>query len=316
MSESKGYFELIRGYPYLIIRDEPLKNHTWFQIGGNADLFCEIDTPEILISVMRSAKELQIPYVMIGEGSNLLVDDRGYRGLIIKYQSVEESVLDFPNISVSAGMALSDLLSFAQENSLSGFEFLAGIPGSVGGAVYMNAGAYGSSVSDILDSAVIINEDQVFEKVRKNFFDFDYRSSVVQSRNIFVTSVSFKIKRGDKTDIKKEYDRIIAIRHSKHPDKTLPCAGSYFKNLPPEKPGENRRAAGFFLDQAGAKDLKVGGAEVFEKHANMIVNAGNAKASDVLKLAEQMKALVFNKFNFELIPEVKYLDAVKGIEDI
>jgi UDP-N-acetylmuramate dehydrogenase len=316
MTDNKEHFELIRKYPYLIIRDEPLKNHTWFRIGGKADLFCEIDTSEILISVLRSAKELEIPYVLIGEGSNLLVDDKGYRGLIIKYCSSEEPVIDFPYVSAFAGMALRDLLNFVYENSFSGLEFLAGIPGTVGGAVYMNAGAYGSSVSEVLDSAVIINENTIFEKVPKHFFEFDYRSSVVQSRNIIVTSASFRIEKGNKEAIKSEYDRIIAIRQSKHPDRNFPCAGSYFKNLPPENPGERRRAAGFFLDQAGAKELKVGGAKVFEKHANMIVNTGNASAEDVLRLADEMRDLVLKKFNFELVPEVKYLDANHGIRNL
>ncbi len=314
MNSSKAYFELIRIYPYLIIRDEPLKNHTWFRIGGNADLFCTIDTPEILISVMKSARELEIPYVLIGEGSNLLVDDRGFRGLIIKYYSDSEPELDFPNVTASGGLALRELLRYAQRKSLSGLEFLAGIPGSIGGAVYMNAGAYGSSVSEILKSAVLINEDLIFEKVPKDYFHFDYRTSVVQLRKVYVASASFRIVPGNSNAIQKEYDRIIAIRHSKHPDETLPCAGSYFKNLPPEKPGENRRAAGMFLEQAGAKDLHVGDARVFENHANMIVNAGEAKASDVLKLADRMRDLVLEKFNFELIPEVKFLDAESGIE--
>ncbi|MFC1554720.1 UDP-N-acetylmuramate dehydrogenase [candidate division KSB1 bacterium] len=311
--KNTAYNEFENLFPDIIRKDVIMKDHTSIQIGGPADLFCEVNSKDTLLKVLDAVKKLEILAVLIGAGSNLLVDDKGFRGLIIKMISDDPPEYNDPFISASSGNNLGDILRFAAERSLSGLEFLSGIPGTVGGAVYMNAGAYGNTISDILDKADILDEELQEKTVNAKFFEFDYRYSVLQSRNCFVLSVDLRVNKGEKTDILKEYNRIISIREIKHPDRSLPCAGSYFKNLPPEEEGEHRRAAGYFLDLAGAKKMKTGGASVFEKHANIIVNCGNATSKDVLKLAEKMKEAVYNKFGIELEEEVRYLDSEKGI---
>lgn len=313
MTIENKYTDLINKFPELISRKVSLKNHTSFKIGGDADLFCQVSDKNDLISVLKEVNLLNIPYILVGSGSNILASSDGYRGLIIKFTSQEKPKVEFPYLTASAGLTLRELLIFAGENSLSGLENFAGIPGTLGGAVYMNAGAYGSSISEILVSAEIINDNYEIETVSPDFFEFEYRNSKIQKEHSIVISIKVKIKKGQQADIEGEYSRIIGIRNSKHPAKDLPCAGSYFKNLPPENPGERRRASGLFLEQAGAKELVSGGAKVYSKHANIIVNNENATSDDVLKLANEMKIKVKEKFNIKLVPEVRYLHPNKGI---
>ncbi|MCH7782322.1 UDP-N-acetylmuramate dehydrogenase [candidate division KSB1 bacterium] len=313
MDANNNYAELLRRFSGRIKKNEPLKNHTTINIGGPADLFFETGSTEDLLQILKTAVQYGIPTVLMGGGSNLLVDDKGYRGLIVKFINDDEPKLDFPLITVSAGYSLKSALEFAADNSLSGLEFLAGIPGSVGGAVYMNAGAYGRTIGEILKSAVIVNENHKMITVDVEYFGFKYRSSKLQEQTDTVVSVTLEVAKGNKDEIWREYDRIIGIRETKHPKPTVPCAGSYFKNLPPDEPGGRRRPAGYFLEQAGAKSMKSGGAEVYKKHANIIINSGKATAADVLKLAEQMKKAVYDKFQIKLHVEVRFLDSVKGI---
>lgn len=302
----------MKQFPDVIVENEPLSDHTTIRIGGPADLFCEINTIDCLLPVLQESLKLNIPVVLIGGGSNILADDRGYRGLVIKFMNQDPPLLEFPLLTVSAGVSLKDILEYAAEHSLSGLEFLAGIPGSIGGAVYMNAGAYGKNISDVMHSAVIINENYTTEAVDTGFFRFSYRTSILQETPHTVASVTLKVSRGEKELIQKEYDRIIGIREEKHPGPDLPCAGSYFKNLPPENPGEHRRPAGYFLEKAGAKTMSCGRAAVYKDHANIIVNAGGATAADVLLLAEQMKKAVAESFQITLREEVRFLDADHG----
>jgi len=313
MTTKKKYTELLKHFPGRIIENEPLKNHTTINIGGPADLFIETASIKNLLLILKTAVQCGIPTELMGGGSNLLVDDKGYRGLIVKFINNDKPKLDFPLLTVSAGYSLKDTLEFAADNSLSGLEFLAGIPGSVGGAVFMNAGAYGRTIGEILKSAVIVNEKHELITVDVDYFRFKYRRSILQEQNDTVVSVTLEVAKGIKKEIRKKYKRIISIRETKHPKPTVPCAGSYFKNLPPDEPGGRRRPAGYYLEQAGAKSMKSGGAEVYKKHANIIINAGKATAADVLDLSEQMKKVVYDKFQILLQEEVRYLDSVKGI---
>lgn len=313
MDREKAYGLLLRRFSDIIVTDEPLSRHTTLQIGGPADLFCEVNSVETLLSVLQLSHELQIQTVLIGGGSNLLVDDKGFRGLIIKFTNRGPPLLDFPLLTVSAGQILKEVLEYAAERSLSGLEFLAGIPGTAGGAIYMNAGAYGKTIGELVRSAVIINSDYEIQTVDPDFFQFNYRSSILHASSVTVVSVTLEIHRGNAKEIRREYDRILELRSSKLPKPSIPCAGSYFKNLSPERPGENRRPAGYFLEKAGAKSMKVGGAAVYSGHANIITNTGNAAAQDVLKLAEKMKKAVYEKYNIRLEEEVRFLDAEKGI---
>ncbi len=313
MKQNRRYDELEKNFPDIIRRNEPLNRHTTLKIGGAADLFGEVRSADTLLPVLKSACSLTIPTVIIGSGSNILVDDAGFRGFVVKFVSDKPSHLDFPYVTVSAGSVLKDFLEWAADRSLTGLEFLAGIPGTIGGALYMNAGAYGKSIGEILYKADIINEAFELQSIDRGFFEFHYRRSILQKRPVTVISAVLSIAKGVEKDIRTEYQRILSIRARKHPRPAIPCAGSYFKNLPPERPGDNRRPAGYFLEQAGAKSMKVGDAEVYDKHANIIINSGNATARDILKLAQNMKDAVYKKFNIALEEEVRFLDSKKGM---
>lgn len=308
------YNKLLNRFPGVFTRNEPLHKHTCFQIGGNAGIFCLISSIDLLKTVLLTVRELEIPYAIIGGGSNLLVDDGGFRGLVIKFMAEkDEPVIEFPLLKVHAGKTLASVLDFAAEHSLSGLEFLAGIPGTIGGGVYMNAGAFGSSISEILHSARIITGENEITHVTPDYFHFSYRDSILQHNTDIVIDVSLRVKSGTSDEIVNKYIEIKKIRSQKHPPLDTPCAGSYFKNLPPDKPDGHRRPAGYFLEQAGAKSLKSGAAAVYHKHANMIINTGGAKARDVLQLAEKMKTAVYEKFHIRLEEEVCFLDEHKGI---
>ncbi len=313
MNREEQYNDLRNLFPGLILKDEPMSSHTTLRIGGIADLFCEIQLPSKLIPVLQAARERSVPIFVLGSGSNILIDDAGFRGLIIKFINTDPPRLDFPHVTVPAGSSLKDLLEFAAKNALSGLEFLAGIPGTLGGALYMNAGAYGITIGELFVNAEIIDDDLELKTVDADFFQFRYRKSVLQEKPFTVVSIVLTVNRGDEPSIRAEYNRILSIRAEKHPKHDVPCAGSYFKNLPPENPGRHRRPAGYFLEQAGVKSLSVGGAEVYSGHANIIINTGGATARDVIELARRMKQAVLEKFNIALEEEVKYLDSVKGI---
>jgi len=313
MKQNQHYDELEKQFPDIVRRNEPLDRHTTLKIGGAADLFCEVHSADTLCPVLKAARSLTIPTVIIGRGSNILVDDEGFRGFIVKYVNDELPRLDFPYVTVSAGNELKNFLEWAIDRSLTGLEFLAGIPGTIGGALYMNAGAYGKTIGEILYKADIVDETFELQSVDPGYFEFRYRKSILQKRPVTVISAVLSIANGIEKDIRLEYQRILAIRAQKHPRPAIPCAGSYFKNLPPERPGENRRPAGYFLEKAGAKSMKVGDAEVYHKHANIIINSGNASARDILQLAQKMKDAVYEKFNITLEEEVRYLDSKKGM---
>ncbi len=287
--------------------EEKLCRYTSFKIGGRADLFYAAKDIDSLQKAVKTAKDLEIPVVLIGAGNNILVSDEGLRGLVIRNECRREiKIFDKNKILVDAGIEFSELIEFAAENSLSGLEFASGIPGSVGGAVYMNAGAYGSSIGELIIKGNVIDREGNAYELDKKDFSFGYRSSRLQKSGEILVSVVLALEKGKKEEIFGKMNEIIEIRKSKHPSNGIPCAGSYFKNIAEGK--AKRESAGLYLDKAGVKNFKAGGAEVFEKHANFIINTGNAKASDVLRLAEMMKKSVKEKFGIELEEEVIYLD--------
>ena len=294
---------------------EELSCHTSFKIGGIADLFYTVKDENSLIKAVKSAKDLNIPMVVRGDGNNILVNDKGFRGLVIKNRCRGEiKILDENKILVYSGIQLSELLKFAAENSLSGLEFAAGIPGSVGGAIYMNAGAFGSSIGELVVKADVIDKNGNIYELNKEDFKFGYRTSRLQKSDEILVSVALKLVKGEKEKILQKMDEIIGIRKCKHPGGNMPCAGSYFKNIVPEDPNIKEESAGYYLEKAGTKKLRVGGAAVFDRHANFIVNVGGAKSSDVLKLANMMKQKVKEVFGIELEEEVVYLDDTEGLK--
>ncbi len=286
---------------------EELRHYTSFKIGGKADLFYSAKDEICLQKIVKTVRDLGIPMVLIGAGNNIFFSDAGYRGLVVKNECKGEiKILENNKIFVPAGIELCDVLRFAAEHSLSGLEFASGIPGSIGGAVYMNAGAYGSSIGELVISGSIIDREGGAFKLDKMDFHFGYRSSRLQKSGEILVSIILALEDGKKEEIFRKINEIIEIRKSKHPAKDIPCAGSYFKNIIRNDTGSKRESSGYYLEKAGAKKYKVGDAEVSGKHANFIINTGSAKSSDVLKLADMMKQSVKEKFGIHLEEEVIY----------
>lgn len=292
-----------------IHKNVPVKHLVTFNIGGNADYFYSADSIDALCGAVNYAKKSNIPFFILGGGSNLVVSDKGIEGLVIHNQC--EDICEIDNdkkqIKLSSGYPLSHLVKLAQNHGYEGAETFAGIPGSIGGAICGNAGAYGKSISDILVTCDILTNDGKIQTVDKKYLQFDYRMSRIKKEPIVVLSAVFQFKEGNKKAIQDKIDDILEQRRSKHPEKGIGCAGSFFKNLPPAPGGDRRQAAGLFLDKIGAKNMSYGGAAVFEKHANFIINRGNATAEDVKTLAKMLKEKVKKELNITLEEEVRYI---------
>ncbi len=297
---------------------EPLRHHTTFRIGGPADWFVAARTQDQLVAALRVAQELELPCFLLGGGSNLLVSDEGFRGLVVK-NAIEDLAFDGTTAQVGCG---ADFLTFIQrccEQSLAGLAYAAGIPGSVGGAIYGNAGCYGQDIgSRVVECTLCTLEGSLVETLPASWFDFGYRDSRLKREPRALLSCVLRLERGEVAAIAAEIEEKLEIRRVKHPQWRIePTAGSYFKNLPPGfqapglplSPGTRRVPAGVLLDACECRGLRIGDAMVFPKHANIVINAGHATAHDVLTLAEVMKARVRARFGVELEEEVMFLGA-------
>lgn len=281
----------------------PLAPFTSFNTGGKAKYFISANSEEEIKEAVKSAIRLKIPFFIIGGGSNLLVSDNGFDGLIIKIDIIGIKLENETEIICGAGENLMDLIEFCVENSLTGLEFASGIWGSVGGAVCGNAGAYGGEIKDIINSVTIIKNDGTIHEVDKDYCRFEYRDSYLKKTGDIVISVRLQLNKGNKREIRKKVDDIIEIRSKKHPVKEK-SAGSFFKNIPDKNEPYGKLPAGRLLEEAGAKEMSVGGASVYHKHANIIINNGNATSKDIRQLADNMKETVFKKFGIMLEEEV------------
>ena len=308
MNFSKLKKELIDKSSCEIIEDVLLKQYTSFDIGGFAALFTTLSNKKNASMLIKTASRLNIPLLLIGGGTNLLVSDSGFNGLAVKTAFSGLKISD-DKMMITAGSSHSaaDLVQSAVDEGLKGLEFAAGLPGTVGGAVAGNAGCFGSSFGDQLISATIIDNKGELLKVKKELFQFAYRHSFAKERDFLIVDATFSVAKGDKKQLQDILQKHLELRRTKHPSKEIKTAGSYFKNLSPLNPGERRRASGALLEAAGAKNQSVGDAAVFEKHANIIVNRGSATAKDVLKLENILKQLVLKKFNIKLDPEVRFI---------
>lgn len=291
----------------ILFFNEPLKKHTTFRIGGAADLLVTPQSEEQLIKLFKYIKENCIRYVIIGNGSNLLFSDEGYRGIVVKIGSELSSIEAIPCengmiINAGAGTLLSKLALFACENSLTGLEFASGIPGNVGGAVLMNAGAYDGEISQVLVHSTYLDCENL-SVCTKNFdeHDFSYRHSSYENDGYLILSASFLLKKGNKEDILSKMKDFNNRRIIKQPLE-FPSAGSTFK-----------RPAGLFagklIEDANLKGYTVGGAKVSEKHCGFVINTGNATCEDVLGVIKYVQNTVFAKFGVELETEVKIIEA-------
>jgi UDP-N-acetylmuramate dehydrogenase len=299
-----------------LLLNEPLRYHTTFRIGGPADFFFAAPTPDEMVAALRIAHEIEMPAFLLGGGSNLLVSDQGFRGLVIRNAcaSVE---FEGTVAHVGCGADFLDFILQCRDRELAGLEFAAGIPGSVGGALYGNAGCYGKDIGSFAIECTIATLDGARVETRPaSWFEFAYRDSRLKRDPRVLLSCLLQLRRGERAASTQEIEDKLEIRRVKHPQWRLePTAGSYFKNLPPDwrmpgaklSPGTHRVAAGQLLDECDCRGLRVGDAMVFAKHANIIVNAGRASAREVLELASLMKNRVRAKFGVELEEEVMFL---------
>ncbi|MFH2045746.1 MAG: UDP-N-acetylmuramate dehydrogenase [Pseudomonadota bacterium] len=291
--------------------DEPMSKHTYFKVGGPAKAFVTPESTEQLYKLISWSQENNIPYIVIGDGSNLLVSDNGIQKIVIVLSKClnrisiikkeKESVL----ITAMAGVRIQTLCRFAIEEGLSGINFALGIPGTIGGAIMMNAGTHFGSISDILESINIMQSSGDILKLEKDDIDFSYRGLSLKrkiktsdSRDPIILEGSFMLKKSDAIELKKEAELILKKRNESQPAKSA-SAGCFFRNPLTGK------TAGELIDMADLKGARIGGAEISGKHANFIVNTGNASASDILSLMKLVQETVFNKFNINLLPEVK-----------
>lgn len=289
-----------------------LREYSHFRIGGTADYFFEASTLEELEKAVRLARRFSVPYYVIGAGCNLLFDDKGFRGLIIRNAANGLSLRKGrAEVEALSGAPLEELVDFCLENSLSGFEFLAGIPGTVGGAVYGNAGALERYIGDFLKDAFLLDEKGKEVRVQKDYFAFNYRYSFLKQKHDLLLKAVFVLEHGDKDRIREKIKENLKNREKKHPSKNTAYAGSYFKN--PVFPDGEKVAAAYLMDQVGAKALKVGGAAVSGAHSNFIINQKNASSRDVRTLAQEIKRRVNEKFGIELEEEVIFLPATSSM---
>lgn len=288
-----------------LLRNVPLAPLSSFKIGGPADFLFESRAEAELKSAVALAVGKNFPFYVIGGGTNLLFDDAGYRGLIIK-NSARGVVLREGRLEALSGTDLSQVLAEALAGGAAGLEFLAGIPGTVGGALFSNAGAFGQCIGDHFERAVILGAGGAERSAPGEEFDFGYRRSSLQKSREIVLRAVLMAPPGDRKLSESKVREYMEKRRSRHPPWGTACAGSYFKN--PCSPDGKRVPAGLLLEQAGARGRSVGGAAVYQGHCNFIVNRGNAGSADVLGLARELKTRVLEKFGILLEEEVIHLE--------
>ncbi len=294
------FIELLKEKSIKFELNRPLSEMTTFKTGGPADVVVypfSVDSVKLILAYLN---EQSIPFYVLGRGSNVLAPDEGYRGVIISTEQLNEIKLKNDcTVEVSCGTSLIKLCKFALDNSLSGFEFAYGIPGSVGGAVYMNAGAYGGEIKDVILSCSYIDTDGNIASKNCSDLDLGYRHSTFNDSECFILSAVFKLNKSDKNEIKARMDELIGKRKDKQPLE-YPSAGSTFKR-------PTGYFAGALIEECGLKGFSIGGAAVSEKHAGFVINKGNATSEDVLSVIKHCRDVVFSLKNVNLETEVKLL---------
>lgn len=290
------------------IPDARLSDHTTFRLGGPCPLLLHCRSPEDVCAAVAACRSEGIPFRLMGGGSNLLVSDGGVPEAVIKFDAPDERPrVDGQTMEASAGAPFDALASAAMDAGLAGFEFATGIPGTLGGAIVGNAGAFGEQVGDRIERVEILTPDGSVTEVGSEALSFSYRSSGVAARGWIILRARMRGAPGDRERMRAERDRIRAFRAERHPDwHTTPTAGSFFRNIEPTSRADRRQAAGAFLESAGAGAMRVGSARTHPGHANIIITRGpSPRASDVWQLSRWMSAAVFARHGFRLIPEVR-----------
>ncbi len=279
---------------------EEMKNHTTFKIGGPADAFVSAESAEEIRAVRGFCRENGVPCLIMGNGSNMLVSDKGIRGVVLRVgNAMSDCRADGETVYAEAGILMSALAKRILEASLTGFEFASGIPGTLGGGIYMNAGAYGGELKDIIEEVTYIDENNEIKTAKNAELGFGYRRSMFETGNYVILSCKMKLKRGNRNEIKALMAEYAQRRNDKQPI-SMPSAGSTFKR--PEG-----YFAGKLIQDAGLMGYTAGGARVSEKHAGFVVNKGGASAKDVLDVIEHVQKTVEEKFGVRLEPEVKFV---------
>ena len=283
-----------------ILFHEPMSRHTTFRVGGEAECLIMVHREEELAKLFRYMHQIEEEYFILGNGSNLLVGDKGYRGVVLKLDGpMEEIRTEGTLVRAGAGALLSTVAAKAKDRNLSGMEFAAGIPGSIGGAVVMNAGAYGGEMKQIVVSVRGMDKEGEILTLDNETMEFGYRSSAIRNRPIVVLEVTLRLTEGRREEIGAKMEELAGLRRSKQPLE-YPSAGSTFKR--PEG-----YYAGKLIMDAGMRGYRIGGAQVSEKHCGFIVNTGSATAADIRELIEEVQERVQERFHVTLEPEVVFL---------
>lgn len=283
----------------IVKKNEPMNKYTTYGIGGKAEFFVIPKSKQSLLEVISLLKKNKLKYFILGSGSNLLVSDKGFDGVVISIKkSLEEIRIENSKLYVECGAMLGTVVKECIKNNLSGIENLVGVPGTLGGALVMNAGAWGGEISDKLESVEIIDDKNEVKILQKKDIDFSYRLSSF-SNNEFLVSATFNLEKKDKTEIEKKYELARQGRKNSQPT-NVRSAGSVFKN-PPDN------SAGKLIELCGLKGYRIGGAVISEKHANFFINEQGSSASDMMNLIKYAQKEVFEKFNIQLETEVKFL---------
>ncbi|MBY0009730.1 UDP-N-acetylmuramate dehydrogenase [Paenibacillus typhae] len=278
---------------------EMLKTYVFTQIGGIADILAVPASYEEIRNVVTYARERNIPLTVLGNGSNVIIRDGGIRGIVLYTSVLDKMAIENGLLVAQCGAKIIDASAYALEQELTGLEFACGIPGTVGGALYMNAGAYGGEVKDVLHSALAVNKEGQLVTLQGEELQFGYRHSIFAGGDYIVLEARFALQPGDPAAIKAKMDELTYLRESKQPLE-YPSCGSVFKRPP-------GRFAGQLIQESGLQGVRIGGAEVSRKHAGFIVNADNATANDYIGLIHHVRAAVKDKFGVELETEVRII---------
>lgn len=293
----------------------PLSHYTTFRLGASCQSIIHCQTPQQLEETIPQLIKEKKKFILIGGGSNLVVSDEPLDCYVVRYcTDVPDIIQEGTTLTVSGSTQLDHLALFAARHGLEGINYTTGIPGTVGGAIVGNAGAWGKQIGDVLSSVELISLSGVKRTAQNKDLHFTYRDSLLKETGDIVVSAKLSLQKADVQALLKEREEILQKRGEKHPNlKQEPCAGSFFRNIEPTSKAGKRQAAGWFLEEAGGKSLKVGGAVIYSKHANIIVKTDGCRAQDVHDLSLKMARLVKDKFNLELVREVRFVGKFRNM---